>query len=62
MTFESTMQYMIQSCISKEIDDGKSASSSIILGQVPKCGTGMFSIMQNVVSGSGSNFNKKKIR
>ena len=50
MTFESTMQYMIQSCVAKEVDHGKSASSSIILGQVPKCGTGMFSVLQGVVS------------
>ena len=50
MTFESTMQYMIQSCISQEIDDGKSASSRIILGQVAQSGTGSFSLLQKTIS------------
>jgi DNA-directed RNA polymerase I subunit RPA1 len=50
MTFESTMEHIISSCVSKEVDSGKSASSKIILGQVPECGTGMFSVMQGVVS------------
>jgi hypothetical protein len=43
------MQYMIQACISKEVDDGMTASSRIILGQVPQSGTGIFSIMQSAV-------------
>ena len=46
MTFESTMQYMIQSCIAQETDNGKNASTRIILGQVPQSGTGSFSLLQ----------------
>ncbi len=49
MTFESTMQYLIQSCISQEVDNGKNSSSRIILGQVPKTGTGFFSLLQTSV-------------
>lgn len=49
MTFESTMEHIISSCLSKEIDSNKSASAKIILGQVPECGTGMFSILQDLV-------------
>ncbi len=49
MTFESTMEHIIHSCISKEVDSGKSASSKIILGQVPNCGTGMFSVYQDII-------------
>jgi hypothetical protein len=56
MTFESTMQYMIQSCISKEIDDGKSASSRIILGQVAQSGTGGFSLFQSTVRAKNKKF------
>ncbi len=48
MTFESTMDYLIQACMSREVDFNKSASSRIILGEVPQCGTGMFSILQNI--------------
>ena len=50
MTFESTMEHLISSCISKEVDSGKNSSARIILGQVPQCGTGMFSIMQNLLN------------
>lgn len=48
MTYETTMDFMIKSCISKEIDACESSSAKIIIGQVPKCGTGMFSVMQNL--------------
>jgi hypothetical protein len=47
MCFETSMNYMIQSCVSKQIDNLKSASSSIVVGQVVKCGTGAFDIITN---------------
>jgi hypothetical protein len=47
MTYETTMDFLIQSCIAKEVDDLKSASSRIALGQVPQFGTGSFSLLQN---------------
>lgn len=47
MTFETTMEFMISACMSKEIDNTKSSSAKIVLGQVPECGTGMFDVVEN---------------
>ena len=43
--------------ISKEIDDAKSASSRIILGQVAESGTGKFSLLQTKPTS-----NKKQVK
>jgi hypothetical protein len=48
MTFETTMEFMLNACLTKEVDTAQSASAKIILGQVPKCGTGMFSVLQDI--------------
>jgi hypothetical protein len=49
MTFETSMNYIVQCCTSKDYDNAKSPSSQIVLGLVPKVGTGMFSVLQNIV-------------
>jgi len=48
MTYETSIDFLLQSCIGKEVDLGKSCSSKIVLGQVPLVGTGMFSVLQNI--------------
>ncbi len=42
MSFETTMGYLTKSASLRDVDTGKSPSSSIVLGQVPNIGTGMF--------------------
>ena len=52
MSFETSMNYMINSCTTKDFDDTKGSSSKIVLGLLPKLGTGIFSVMQNVLKNS----------
>ena len=54
MSFETSMNYMINSCTTKDFDDTKGSSSKIVLGLLPKLGTGIFSVMQNVLKNSWS--------
>lgn len=44
MTFETTVKFLCDSTMQREIEYGKSPSSQIILGRVPKVGTGMFDV------------------
>lgn len=48
MSFETSMNYLIQSCFTKESDFGESSSAKIVLGQTPKIGTGMFDIINKI--------------
>lgn len=45
MSFETTMQYLTSSCMQNLFDDNSTPSANIILGQVPKIGTGAFDLM-----------------
>lgn len=47
MSFETTMRYLIGSCLTKDTDDMSTPSSSLVLGQVPKVGTGIFDLIQD---------------
>ena len=46
MTYETTLQFLMEACETKSIDIGKTPSSRIMLGRPPKCGTGAFDIFQ----------------
>ena len=45
MSFETTMKYLVKSCLTKDTDDMSTPSSALVLGQVPKVGTGIFDII-----------------
>ena len=45
MSFETTMKYLVNSCLTKDRDDMSTPSSALVLGQVPKVGTGVFDIV-----------------
>lgn len=47
MSFETTMKYLIQSCLTKGNDDLSTPASALVLGQVPKVGTGIFDIVHD---------------
>lgn len=47
MSFETTMKYLVASCVGKETDDMSTPSSALVLGQVPKVGTGVFDIIHD---------------
>jgi DNA-directed RNA polymerase I subunit RPA1 len=40
MSFETTAQYLTSACLFQERDDNSTPSSALVLGQVPKIGTG----------------------
>lgn len=44
MSFETTMRYLINSCLTMDTDDMTTPSSCLVLGQVPRVGTGAFDI------------------
>lgn len=46
MSYETTMKYLVAACQANETDDMSSPSSAIVLGQVPRLGTGMFDLIQ----------------
>ena len=46
MTYETTMQFLIEACQTKGVDKCETPSSRIMLGRPPKCGTGAFEILQ----------------
>ena len=46
MTYETTLQFLMEACETKSIDKGNTPSSRIMLGQPPKCGTGSFDLFQ----------------
>ena len=52
VSFETSMNYMMQSCFTKESDFLDSSSSRIVIGLPPKVGTGMFGVYNK--------FNKSK--
>ncbi len=54
MSFETSINYMINSCTTKDFDDAKGSSSKIVLGLLPKLGTGIFSLYQNVLKNKSS--------
>ena len=45
MSFETTMKYLINSCMTKDTDNLSTPSSALVLGQVPKVGTGIFDVV-----------------
>jgi DNA-directed RNA polymerase I subunit RPA1 len=47
MSFETTMKYLVASCLGKETDDMSTPSSALVLGQVPRVGTGVFDIIHD---------------
>ena len=49
MSFETTMKYLVQSSINRDIDWIKSPSSALVLGTVPTVGTNSFDLIQNVI-------------
>ena len=49
MTYETTLQFLMEACETKAIDKGNTPSSRIMLGRPPKCGTGSFDIFQKMI-------------
>ena len=49
MSFETTMKYLVQSSINRDIDWIKSPSSALVLGTVPIVGTNSFDLIQDVI-------------
>lgn len=47
MSFETTMKYLVNASVRQERDDMSSPSSAIVLGQVPRVGTGMFELLRS---------------
>jgi DNA-directed RNA polymerase I subunit RPA1 len=45
MSYETTMQYLVGASQTQDIDDMSSPSSAIVMGQVPRVGTGMFDLL-----------------
>lgn len=45
MSYETTMKYLVNSAQAMENDDMSAPSSAVVLGQVPRVGTGMFDII-----------------
>jgi DNA-directed RNA polymerase I subunit RPA1 len=50
MSFETTMKYLVQSSVNRDVDWIKSPSSALVLGTVPAVGTNSFDLIQNVIS------------
>lgn len=46
MSYETTMKYLVSSSQANERDDMSAPSSAVVLGQIPRVGTGMFDIIQ----------------
>ena len=46
MTYETTMEFLIDACRTKSIDKCNTPSARIILGRPPLCGTGAFDIIK----------------
>jgi DNA-directed RNA polymerase I subunit RPA1 len=49
MSFETTMNFIIDAALQGKMEEAKSASASIVLGHPAKVGTGSFDIMQSLV-------------
>ncbi len=47
MSFETTMKYLIASALTKDTDNMSTPSSALVLGQVPRVGTGVFDILHD---------------
>jgi DNA-directed RNA polymerase I subunit RPA1 len=47
MSFETTMKYLVNSCLINDTDDMSTPSSALVLGRVPKVGTGVFDIIHD---------------
>ena len=46
MSYETTMKYLVNSAQAQETDDMSAPSSAVVLGQIPRLGTGMFDVFQ----------------
>lgn len=46
MSYETTMKYLVSASQANETDDMSAPSSAIVMGQVPRVGTGMFDLIQ----------------
>lgn len=46
MSFETTMDFLTKACMENGTDSLDTPSSSIVTGQVVKCGTGAFELRQ----------------
>ena len=44
MSYETTLKYLVSASQSNEIDDMSAPSSAIVMGQIPRVGTGMFDL------------------
>jgi len=46
MSFETTMKYLVAASAAQERDDMSAPSSAVVMGQIPRVGTGMFDVLQ----------------
>ena len=47
MSYETTMKYLVNASVQQQRDDMSAPSSAIVLGQVPRVGTGMFELLRS---------------
>ncbi len=45
MSFETCVKFLTDAALNNEIEQNKTPSASIVLGRVPKLGTGVFEIL-----------------
>lgn len=46
-SYETSTAFLTDSCTKQEFDDNTTPSSAIVLGQIPKIGTGVFDLLQD---------------
>jgi DNA-directed RNA polymerase I subunit RPA1 len=46
MSYETTLKYLVSASQTNEVDDMSAPSSAIVMGQIPRVGTGMFDLIQ----------------
>jgi DNA-directed RNA polymerase I subunit RPA1 len=46
-SYETSTSFLSDSCIKNELDDNTTPSSAIVLGQIPKIGTGVFDLLHD---------------
>ena len=46
-SFETSTAFLTDACLGQQLDNNSTPSSSIVLGQIPKIGTGVFDLLHD---------------